>query len=196
MPIRTLVNYSRDASIFSTRLIGIMLTFSVIIDMVNQNKSLSRVEGQSSIMSIGLRRLAEITINYCIVNWSLIWAEDNVFTGTIMFFFLVEITLGLFEFATISTSVYPRRGQAELNIWYEELFYLHSNTYFGLFSKLAYTLWPICVLLKLEIMASLLLIFAINYCLHEVKELIFIIKKWRETSCSMYQQGIEYDEKI
>lgn len=173
--------------------ISAMLMANTLLDWVDG--PVARAYKQSTVMGCGWDWLADILNQYAAAVWvtalPFIPAWFRTFT---VLFTVVEISTGLFDFATSSKGFYPQE-QSPLP-WYAvvEEWLTPSNSYnnLGIACWLINTLLPIAYALNWPSWATLTLLpFGLLYAWHEVAQFIFIVGAWVELTATR-NRGIEH----
>ena len=115
---------------------------SVVLDAVDGK--VARYFGQSTVMGCGWDWLADILAQYSLAIWCLV--STNAHSGITLFtvfFTLVEIACGLFDFAISAQSVYPTMKDTSSLPWYARVEHLltpnHSYNLLGWITWLSNT---------------------------------------------------------
>ena len=172
--------------------IAILLFGSTLLDWVDG--PVARAYKQSTVMGCGWDWLADILCQYALAIWTMQnQAVPSWFRLFTVLFTSVEISCGLFDFASGSKGFYP--VQPQKLPWYSvvEHWLVPNSTYnnLGIFCWLVNTALPIAYALEMwSILCTLMIPFALLYAWHEVSQLIFIVSSWKEISCRR-STGIE-----
>ena len=176
--------------------IGSLIVGSVLLDAVDGHAA--RYFQQSTVMGCGWDWLADIFAQYCLAIWTMSSSSSSPFCLTcfVVFFTLIEIACGLFDFAISAQSVYPSMGDTHLLPWYARVEHWltpgHAYNLLGWMCWLANTLLPVCICLHMNVEYVFYLLgpFALLYAWHECVQLVFVVVNWKETVPLLNQQGI------
>ena len=189
-------NQSLSSNTFTIEcIVGSLIFGSVLLDAVDGHAA--RYFHQSTVMGCGWDWLADIFAQYCLAIWTLSPASSSPFylTCFVVFFTLIEVACGLFDFAISAQSVYPSMGDTRSLPWYARVEHWltpgHSYNLLGWVCWLANTLFPTCICLHMnvEYVCYLLGPFALLYAWHECVQLVFVVVNWKETVPLLNQQG-------
>jgi hypothetical protein len=141
--------------------------------------------GQCSVMGCGWDWLADILAQYCLAVWCISMSTSRPFKLFTVLFTAVEISTGLFDFATSCLGFYPTQSDTSHGPWYAyvEHWLTPNQTYsdLGVWCWLANTLYPLAVCLQAPFFVSAWLFpFAMLYAWHEVSQFLFVIANWKE----------------
>lgn len=173
--------------------IGALIFSSVLLDAVDGHAA--RYFHQSTVMGCGWDWLADIFAQYCLAVWSITSAPNSLITLFVVFFSLVEIACGLFDFAISAQSVYPSMRDTSVLPWYARVEHWlapnHTYNLLGWMCWLANSSFPIGVCLgwENEFACILMAPFALLYAWHECVQLVFVVVNWKETVPTLNQQG-------
>jgi len=174
-------------------LIASLLFFTHLINLVA--KFLSKVLNQYSLFSGGLSWLLEITVQNTLVIWVLFSRTSFYFKIIMVFFSAVQLTTGLFEFASASNSIFPKPSKNSFHYYDGIQAWIVPQNFYSVFGALCWfsnTLLPIGVCLNFDIKYLIAFVpFMLLNFYNLFSRLILIVKNFKETSVKPHQQGIE-----
>jgi hypothetical protein len=162
--------------------IAFLIFGNVLLDWVDG--PVARYMGQSSVFGSGVDWLADVIAQVNILLWVIREPTDIPYFTTLQIILtLVEITNGIFDFATIATGIYPSDVPKERTPWWAWDIcapFTNANPW-CIPCWLANTLYPIAVIMKWHPYVQwILLPQAWFYAWHECITLVFILQNWQE----------------
>jgi phosphatidylglycerophosphate synthase len=175
--------------------ISVLIMGNVLLDWVDG--PLARHFGQSTTIGCGMDWLADLAAQFAIALWTL-QLHVPLATFFVLFTF-VEIATGLFDFAVSAANIYPGQDDnSKLPLLFRVEYWLtpnHSYNRLGSACWLANTMWPLALCLRLPLFITLPLApFALLYAWHEICQLCFVLRNWKETSGEPVN-GIEFERQ-